>query len=83
MAVTYGPAIQTFIVDELLGGDVPDGMTNSTRLVEEAILDSLGIFEMVAWIEESHSVDIDPEEITIDNFKTIEQIDEFIKAKVA
>lgn len=52
-------------------------------LTEAGIVDSLGIFRLVSFLEESFGVRIGDEEIVHDNFQTISEIEQFVSAKLA
>ena len=75
-------AIRTYIVQEFLRGDAPDDLEGTTYLIEEEILDSLGIFSLVSFIEERFGVTIDEEEVTIDNFETLDAICALVDSKL-
>ena len=69
-----------FLVDAL---DADPAMVADpdVRLVEEELIDSLGIFSLVDFIEERFGVVIEVEEITIENFATVRAIDALIAGK--
>lgn len=71
-------ATAAYILDELAPTTDADELTGSTNLIEEELLDSLGIFAIVAFLEERFGVEIDPEDVTIDNFETIDAICELV-----
>jgi acyl carrier protein len=75
--------ITTYLQEEALGGRSDITLTPTTRLVEEEILDSLGIFSMVSFLEERFSLSIDPEDVTIEHFATITDIEAFVASKQA
>jgi acyl carrier protein len=75
-------AICSFIVDEL-GASPDDLVAPEVRLVEDEIVDSLGIFSLVDFIEDHFGVSVDPEEITIDNFGTLAAIEGLVAGKLA
>jgi acyl carrier protein len=75
-------AIRTYIVQEFLRGQAPDELEGTTYLIEEEILDSLGIFSLVSFIEERFSVTISEEEVTIDNFETLDAICDLVNSKL-
>ena len=74
--------IRTYIIDELLHGEPPDELVGSTYLVEEQILDSLGIMSMANFLETRFGITIDAEEVTLDNFETIYAISAFVSSKL-
>ncbi len=47
-------------------------------LFENNMLDSLGIAQLVAALEENFNVEIDPEDILPENFSTINEIDALV-----
>jgi acyl carrier protein len=75
-------ALQQYLVEQL-AADPADVDDLDLRLVEEDVIDSLGIFSMVDFIEDHFGVSIDPEEITIDNFATLRSIDALVGRKLA
>jgi acyl carrier protein len=75
-------AIRSFIVEEL-GASADDLVASEVRLVEDEIVDSLGIFSLVDFIEDHFGVAVDPEEITIENFGTLAAIEGLVAGKLA
>jgi len=53
-----------------------------TNIVEEGIVDSMAILALVTFLEGKYGVEIDFEEITPDNFATVDAIAKFIKKLV-
>lgn len=45
-----------------------------TDLLLTGFVDSVGVFEIVAWLQQTTGVDIDPMHIVIENFQTVNQI---------
>jgi acyl carrier protein len=75
------PLLQRFLVEEL-AADPSDLERLDAELVEEDIIDSLGIFTMVDFLEAHFSITIDPTDITIENFSTLLAIDALIGRKL-
>jgi acyl carrier protein len=71
--------IKTRIVTEFMGGQ--GELSDETRLVEEEIIDSLGIFLLLGFIKERFGVDVEPEDVTMDNFATVSAITNLVEAK--
>jgi len=74
--------VRTYIVQELLHGGSPNEVTKTTYLIEEQIIDSLGIFAMVAFLEGRFGITIEAEEVTIDNFETLDSICQLVSSKL-
>ena len=50
-------------------------------VITMGIIDSLGIMQLVAYIEETFSIKVNDEDIIPDNFESIEFISSFIESK--
>ncbi len=69
-----------FIVDELLYGD--DGqLTSETKLLDDGVLDSLGMLRMVEFLEGEFKITVAAEEINRKNFKSIDALAGFVEDK--
>ena len=51
-------------------------------LLSEGILDSLGILELIEYIEEDWQIKIEDDEFTQENFGSIKKIESFISKKL-
>jgi acyl carrier protein len=58
-------------------------LEDSSRLLEEGILDSLGVLELVNHLQDELSIPIEDEELVPENFASIDAIAAFVEAKVA
>lgn len=56
-------------------------LADSTRLLESGIVDSLGILEVVAFLERTFRIQIDDEELVPENFGSIHELAVFVSAK--
>jgi len=52
-----------------------------TLLLEEKVIDSMGVIELVAFLEETYKVEFVDDDLTVDNFKTIDSIVKLIFSK--
>lgn len=73
--------IRQFVIDEF----VRDRSTidETTNLLEQEIIDSLGIFTLIAFIEDRFGVRIAPEEVNLENFETLASISSLVERKLA
>ena len=55
-----------------------EDMTEETDLIETGVLDSMGIIELVAYLEKTFNVAFPDEDITIENFGSINQINNYL-----
>jgi acyl carrier protein len=72
--------IRAFIVDNFLFGEEGE-LKNGASLLDEGIIDSTGILELVAYLEEQFNIRIEDEEMIPENLDSIEHISDFIKRK--
>lgn len=70
--------IKTYIANEFPGSADVD--LETVDLLEEEIVDSLGIFTLVSFIEDKYGVSIDPADINLDNFQTIDTITALVES---
>jgi acyl carrier protein len=58
-------------------------LEDSSRLLEEGVLDSLGVLELVNFLQDEHGIPIEDDELVPENFASIDAISAFVDAKVA
>lgn len=73
--------IRDFIVDELQFQGKPEDLTDDYPLLENEVIDSMGIFQIVSFLESDLGVEVDDDELVPDNFSTIKSIVGLIEAK--
>ena len=56
-------------------------MDNTGSLVAAGVVDSLGVFQFVAFLEEKFDIRVRDDEIGLDNFETIERAARFVIRK--
>jgi acyl carrier protein len=76
----YSKIIESFIIDNFLFGD-GNKLSFDTPLLEKGIIDSTGVIELVAFIEDNFSVTIADEELIQDNFASLNAIEKFLQSK--
>lgn len=57
------------------------GLKNTDSLLESGIVDSLGILEIVAFLEKEFGITISDEELVPENFESIESLAKFSVAR--
>ena len=74
--------IKTFIIENFLFGS-EDGLKDETSFLEEGIIDSTGILELVTFLEEEFSITIEDEELVPENLDSINNVTAFLESKIA
>lgn len=73
--------IRKFIEENfILEGD--DHLRDEDSLLEKGIIDSTGVLELVAFIEETYQFKIQDEELVPENLDSIKNISQFIQNKL-
>ncbi len=80
------PAIETdvreFVTDNFLFGRTNVSLDGDDSLLEEGLIDSTGVLELVTFIEDRFDVTVEDEELVPDNLDSINRLITFIEAKV-
>ena len=79
-SIQYSETIKQFIVDNFLFGDATK-LSVDTPLFEKGIIDSTGILELVAFIEDNFKVTVGDDELIQDNFSSVNSMDKFLQTK--
>ncbi|MGD9364674.1 MAG: acyl carrier protein [Desulfobacteraceae bacterium] len=72
--------IRQFIVDNFMFGN-DEGLTDDTSFLDEGIIDSTGVLELVAFIEENFSIRVADEELVPENLDSINNVTNYIQKK--
>jgi acyl carrier protein len=73
--------IRQFIVEYFLFGD-DRNLTGHSSFIEDGIVDSTGILELVAFLEETFQIQIDDEELVPENLDCIAKVERYVLAKM-
>lgn len=73
--------IREYVLEEFARAKGVDEITDSEILTMNGIIDSMGIFRMVAFIEETFNVRVGDDEITHDNLESVDAIERLVLAK--
>ncbi len=71
--------VKAFVIDNFLFGE--GNIADDTRLFDSQIIDSTGILELVAFLEERFDIKVHDEEMLPENFSTPRNITGFILRK--
>ena len=71
MASKIEEKIKEFIVETFLFGEGGDELTNDDSFLERGIIDSTGVLELIAYVENEFGVKAADEELVPDNFDSI------------
>jgi acyl carrier protein len=83
MMMDYKQLLKDFIVTELLDGGASGPLADDQDLLISGLVDSLGVVRMIAFIEQTMAVSVPVEDVTLENFQTIEKIASYIQQHVS
>jgi acyl carrier protein len=72
--------LRAFVVDAFLFGAAGD-LTDETSFLEQGIVDSTGVLELVGHLETTYRIKVKDEELVPDNLDSINSIAEFLARK--
>ena len=73
-------ALAQYITTELL--DTPDEVGEDDNLLAGGMVDSLGMLRLMGFIEDEIGVQVPPEDFTIENFKTIGAMAQYLDGRL-
>jgi len=73
--------IRAFIFESFLFDAPPDTLHNDDSFLEKGIIDSTGVLEVVNWLEETFSIQVDDMELIPDNLDSVNKLAAFIARK--
>ena len=74
--------VRAFIVDNFLFGD-DSSLKDDSSFLQEHIVDSTGILEIITFLEEEFSIIINDDELLPENLDSLNNIDAFLKNKLS
>ena len=72
--------VREFIVENFLLGD-GDVLKEDTSFMEEGIIDSTGILELVFFLEETFGISVEDNELIPENFDSLKKMARYVEAK--
>ena len=73
--------IRNFIVENFLYGQ-NDGLGDDLSFLQKGLIDSTGVLELVAFVEEKYEISVADEELIPDNFDSINKLTDYIVKKL-
>jgi acyl carrier protein len=74
--------IRTYIAENMLFSDNGYPYSDDASFLEEGIVDSMGIMELVMFVEESFGATVEDHEFVPDNLDSVSKLAAFIRRKV-
>ena len=75
--------VENFIVGELAHGRGIDSIEHDRDLLADGIIDSLGIVELINFLESRYAIKVDDDDIDPENFRSVASVVAFVEKKEA
>jgi acyl carrier protein len=78
---TVKDQIRQFVNEELAAAKGIASVSDDESLIDNGVVDSLGIFRLVTFLEENFGVKIGDEEISAENLQSVNMIEQLVLSK--
>jgi acyl carrier protein len=79
--VSIAVEVEQFIVNDIAAGRGIDAIPHDSDMLAGGVIDSLGITELIAFLESKYAIKVDDDDIDAENFRSIESIAAFVEQK--
>ncbi len=81
MTTPLAEQLTAFIQDEIVLDDVV--VTGDFDLLLSGAVDSLGVIRITHWMEETVGLVVDPGDVTLENFQTIDKMAAYLQSRTS
>ncbi|MCP4544426.1 MAG: acyl carrier protein [Chloroflexi bacterium] len=81
ITISTETCIQNFILENLLFTDDASQLPVDVSFLEEGIVDSTGVLELVMFVEETFNITVEDEEIIPENFDSVAKLTNYVRLK--
>ena len=82
MVETFATEIKEFIVSNFLFGQEGNGIAADQSFLDSGIIDSTGLLELVAFVEQKYGISVGDRELVPENLDSLNNISQFVARKV-
>jgi acyl carrier protein len=75
--------IRRYVAQNFLFSDNGFELSDDASFLEEGIVDSTGVLELVLFVEDTYNIEVDDDEIVPDNFDSVGSLAAFIERETA
>jgi acyl carrier protein len=74
--------LRQFVISNFLLAEDDGGLTDDASFVEQGIVDSTGVLELVSFLERRYAITLDDAELVPDNLDSIQNLTAFLERKL-
>lgn len=75
--------VRKYILENYLFTDDQSELANETSLLEQGVIDSTGIMELVFFLEEEFGIKVNDDEMVPENLDSVTSIVSFVNSKIS
>jgi acyl carrier protein len=75
--------VRQFVISNFLFGEDNGSLTANESFLENGIIDSTGVLELVSFLEQTYTIKVRDEELVPDNLDSLQKVAAFVQRKVA
>jgi acyl carrier protein len=79
--MSIAETVEGFLVEELAADETGDGLDHDEDLLAAELIDSLGIQELVVFLERTYGIKVQDDDLVADNFRSVNAIVKFVEGK--
>jgi acyl carrier protein len=79
--VSIAVEVEQFIISDLAAGRGIESLPHENDLLAEGIIDSLGIVELITFLEGKYRIGVADDDIDAENFRSVQSIVTFVERK--
>jgi acyl carrier protein len=76
-------AVEKFILEEIMLADPGQKLAERDSLMDQGVLDSLGLLRLIAFLEEQFGIEVQDDEVTPENFESLTTIRKMVETKLS
>ena len=73
--------LREFILENFLVGLQKNELDDADSFLEKGIIDSTGVLELVAFVEQTFGFEVEDEELVPENFDSVSKLERYIRQK--
>ena len=74
--------LEKFLVTDIAASSGKKSLNPDEDLLEQGMLDSMGIMKLIVYIEETFAINVEDEEIIPENFQSLNSMVKFVGQKI-
>ena len=73
--------VRSYVLENFLFTDDGEQLQDEASFLEEGIVDSTGVLELVMFVEQTFGITVEDEEIVPENFDSLERLSRYVRLK--